>query len=130
MLATPGAEGDGTMSTAAHPPTDEPLIPMPALTPNGLRAAIRILAPSREAEFRADLEQASTWAVEQSSITPLRVIVHKWSVVVAIERIPARAARFHALEYRTSTANTEEEARAITTELRQILIEAEREITA
>ncbi len=118
------------MSTAPYPPADQPLIPMPALTPNALRDAVRRLVPSREGEFRAELEQASTWAVEQSSLTPLRLFTIKWGTVVAIERIASRAARFHDLEYRTSTASTPDEARAISAELRAILLEAEREITA
>lgn len=118
------------MSTVPYPPTDQPLIPMPALTPNALRDAVRRLVPARESEFRSELEQASTWAVEQSSLTPLRLFAKKWGTVVAIERIPSRAARFHDLEYRTSTASSPAEARTISTELRAILREAEREIAA
>jgi hypothetical protein len=116
------------MSSAAHQPAEQPIIPMPAMTPSALRDAVRRLVPSREAEFRAELEQASTWAVEQSSLTPLRAFTMKWGTVVAIERIPERAARFHSLEYRTATAATPDEARTISAGLREILRAAEREI--
>ncbi|WP_037600753.1 hypothetical protein [Streptacidiphilus rugosus] len=117
------------MSTAASlPPSDTPLIPLPALVPNQLREAVMRLAPGRMTEFQADLDQASSWAVEQSSIAPLRVFGLKWGMVVAIERIPSRAARFHALEARTGVVDTREEARAVNAELRAILDEAEREI--
>ncbi|MFG2970922.1 DUF6247 family protein [Streptomyces sp. NPDC048288] len=76
----------------------EPLIPMPELTPDGLRAAVARIAPSRVAALTQHLFEATTNAQQTQSLAPLRAFVHSWAVFVAIERRPERAARLHQLE--------------------------------
>ncbi|KUJ70662.1 hypothetical protein ACZ90_01825 [Streptomyces albus subsp. albus] len=75
-----------------------PLIPMPELTPDALRAAVAKIAPSRVPSLTQHLFEATTNAQKTSSLAPLRAFVHSWAVFVAIERHPQRAARLHELE--------------------------------
>ncbi|KPI13124.1 hypothetical protein OK074_8852 [Actinobacteria bacterium OK074] len=82
----------------AEPYADEPLIPMPALTPEALRTAVERLTPSRMQAFVRDLVDATTSAQQVQSLAPLRTFVHTWGVFVAIQRYPSRAARLSQLE--------------------------------
>ncbi|MCX4827651.1 MULTISPECIES: DUF6247 family protein [unclassified Streptomyces] len=75
-----------------------PLIPMPELTPDALRAAVARIAPSRVPALTQHLFEATTNAQQTQSLAPLRAFVHSWAVFVAIERHPARAARLRELE--------------------------------
>lgn len=75
-----------------------PLIPMPELTPDALRAAVARIAPSRIPALTQHLFEATTNAQQTKSLAPLRAFVHSWAVFVAIERHPERAARLHELE--------------------------------
>ncbi|MFJ9179675.1 DUF6247 family protein [Streptomyces sp. NPDC102360] len=75
-----------------------PLIPMPELTPDALRAAVTRIAPSRVPALTQHLFEATTNAQQTQSLAPLRAFVHSWAVFVAIERHPARAARLRDLE--------------------------------
>lgn len=75
-----------------------PLIPMPELTPDGLRAAVARIAPSRIPALTRHLFEATTNAQQAGSLAPLRAFVHSWAVFVAIERYPERAARLRELE--------------------------------
>ena len=75
-----------------------PLIPMPELTPDALRAAVARIAPSRIPALTQHLFEATTNAQQTQSLAPLRAFVHSWAVFVAIERHPERAARLHELE--------------------------------
>lgn len=86
--------------TARHtqPQPGEPLIPMPALTPDALCAAVEKLTPSRMPAFVRDLVDATTNAERAQSLAPLRTFVHTWGVFVAIQRYPLRAARLRHLE--------------------------------
>jgi len=117
------------VSTVAHPPADQPIIPMPELTLPALRQAVATVAPGRLPELFDEMQQAFAWAADQDSIAPLRVFLLKWGTVVNIERIPSRAARFHSAEHRAATAERREDARAASAELGVILAEAQREIT-
>lgn len=76
--------------TAPHvePHAGEPLIPMPALTPDALRAAVERLTPSRMQAFVRDLVDATTSAQQGQSLAPLRTFAHTWGVFVAIQRYP------------------------------------------
>jgi hypothetical protein len=109
----------------ADPQAGEPLIPMPALTPDALRAAVEKLTPSRMQAFVRDLVDATTSAHQQQSLAPLRTFVHTWGVFVAIQRYPSRAARLRHLEEVVS-AGVEDPAAAIA-EIRKIHAEAESE---
>ncbi|MER5517236.1 DUF6247 family protein [Streptomyces sp. NPDC002763] len=76
----------------------EPLIPMPELTPDALRAAVARITPSRVPALTQHLFEATTNAQQTQSLAPLRAFVHSWAVFVAIQRHPERAARLHELE--------------------------------
>ncbi|WP_251093815.1 DUF6247 family protein [Streptomyces sp. Caat 7-52] len=76
----------------------EPLISMPELTPDALRAAVARIAPSRVPALTQHLFEATTSAQQTQSLVPLRAFVHSWAVFVAIERHPERAARLKELE--------------------------------
>ncbi|OIJ87723.1 hypothetical protein BIV25_37815 [Streptomyces sp. MUSC 14] len=75
-----------------------PLIPMPELTPDALRAAVTRIAPSRIPALTQHLFEATTNAQQMQSLAPLRAFVHSWAVFVAIERHPQQAARLRELE--------------------------------
>ncbi|KPC62940.1 DUF6247 family protein [Streptomyces chattanoogensis] len=75
-----------------------PLIPMPDLTPDALRAAVARIAPSKVPALTQHLFEATTNAQQTQSLAPLRSFVHSWAVFVAIQRHPQRAARLRELE--------------------------------
>ena len=108
--------------TAEHP---EPLLPMPALTPEALCTAVRRLTPSREEAFVQDLVAAATSAQQTQSLAPLRAFVHTWGMFVAIQRYPSRAAHLRRLEEVVS-AGVEDPTDAIAA-IRRIHAEAEAE---
>ncbi|WP_432139592.1 MULTISPECIES: hypothetical protein [unclassified Streptomyces] len=102
-----------------------PLIPMPELTPDALRAAVARIAPSRIPALTQHLFEATTNAQQTQSFAPLRAFVHSWAVFVAIERYPERAARLHELE-RLVDVGDQDPAEAIA-EIRAIRETAEAE---
>src|SRR3984885_9101937 len=83
---------------AEHVPTDEPLIPMPALTLDALRRAVAAVAPSRLPEFFQEIQDAFSQAGDEDSVYPIRHFYQRWGATVAIERRPSVAARLHAAE--------------------------------
>jgi hypothetical protein len=102
-----------------------PLIPMPELTPDALRAAVARIAPSRVPALTQHLFEATTNAQQTQSLAPLRAFIHSWAVFVAIERHPQRAARLHELEQLVD-AGRQDPTEAIT-EIRRIREAAEAE---
>jgi hypothetical protein len=110
---------------SADPQADEPLIPMPALTPGALRTAVENLTPSRMPTFISDLVDSTTKAQQLQSFAPLRTFVHTWGVFVAIQRYPTRAARLRYLEEMVS-GGAEDPTDAIA-EIRKIHADAEAE---
>ncbi|MFB7459995.1 DUF6247 family protein [Streptomyces sp. NPDC056112] len=102
-----------------------PLIPMPELTPDALRAAVARIAPSRIPVLTQHLFEATTNAQQTQSLAPLRAFVHSWAVFVAIERHPERAARLRELE-RIVDAGEQDPVQAIA-EIRAIREAAEAE---
>lgn len=103
-----------------------PLIPMPELTPDALRAAVARIAPSRLPALTQHLLEAATNAQQTQGLAPLRAFVHSWAVFVAIERHPERAARLRELE-RIVDAGEQDPAAAIA-EIRAIREAAEAEL--
>lgn len=89
-----------------------PLIPVPELTPDALRAAVVRIAPSRIPALTQHLLEATANAQQTLSLAPLRALVHSWAVFVAIERHPERAARLRELE-RIADAGEQDPAAAI-----------------
>ncbi|MGW1072715.1 hypothetical protein [Streptomyces sp. NPDC002537] len=104
-----------------------PLIPMPDLTPDALRAAVARIAPSRLADLTQHLFEATTNAQQLQSFAPLRTFVHYWAVFIAIERHPERAARLRELENAAQAAETGDALGLVLAEIRQILEAAEAE---
>ncbi|MFC0598070.1 hypothetical protein [Streptomyces palmae] len=108
---------------------DGPLIPMPALTPAALRAAIAQIAPAQLPSFIEHLDRAVEQAAAQSTIAPLRTFLLWWGEFVAIQRYPARAARLRELEAVAEETTDREALRSALAEMRQITDLAQREIT-
>ncbi|MEW2437413.1 DUF6247 family protein [Streptomyces caniferus] len=102
-----------------------PLIPVPDLSPDALRAAVAKIAPSRLPALTQHLFEATTNAQQTQSLAPLRAFVHSWAVFIAIERHPERAARLRELE-RIVDAGEQDPAKVID-EIRQIRRVAEAE---
>ncbi|GAA3191387.1 MULTISPECIES: DUF6247 family protein [Streptomyces] len=102
-----------------------PLLPMPELTPDALRAAVARIAPSRIPALTQHLFEATTNAQQTQSLAPLRAFVHSWAVFVAIERHPERAARLHHLE--RIVADGEQDPSDAIAEIRRIREAAEAE---
>ncbi|WP_406170514.1 hypothetical protein [Streptomyces sp. NBC_00996] len=102
-----------------------PLIPLPELTPDALRAAVTRIAPSRIPGLAQHLFEATTNVQQTQSLAPLRAFVYSWAVFVAIERYPERAARLRELE-RIVDAGEQDPAEAMT-EIRAIREAAEAE---
>ncbi|WP_327066533.1 hypothetical protein [Kitasatospora sp. NBC_01302] len=117
------------MTSAAHH-SDEPRIPMPPLEYPALRKAVAVLVPSRLPELFEDMQQAFTWASERDSLAPVHLFHRKWGVIVAIERVPARAERFHSCERLVAQSEDPAERRAAALELAALLAEADQEISA
>ncbi|MGW0879941.1 DUF6247 family protein [Streptomyces sp. NPDC002671] len=103
----------------------EPLIPMPELTPDALRAAVTRIAPSRIPALTQHLFEATTNAQQTQSLAPLRAFVHSWAVFVAIERHPERAARLRELEHVVDAG--EQDPSAAIAEIRALRVAAEAE---
>lgn len=85
------------MSTQTDGPYG-PLIPMPELTPDALRAAVTCIAPSWVPDLTQHLFEAATDAQRTQTLAPLRVFVQFWAAFVAVERYPERVARLRELE--------------------------------
>jgi hypothetical protein len=96
---------------------------MPGLTPGALRAAVAQIAPSRIPALTQHLFEAATNAQQTQSLAPLHAFIHSWTVFVAIERYPERAAKLRELE-RIVDAGEQDPADAIA-EIQRIREEAE-----
>ncbi|MFE7132652.1 hypothetical protein ACFVIM_17515 [Streptomyces sp. NPDC057638] len=102
-----------------------PLVPLPELTPEGLRTAVARIAPGQVPALTQHLFEAATNAQRIGSLAPLRTFVHAWAVFVAVQRHPERAARPRALEDLV-TAGEKDPGEAIA-EIIRIRATAERE---
>ncbi|MEV5874312.1 DUF6247 family protein [Streptomyces sp. NPDC052101] len=102
-----------------------PLIPMPELTPDALRAAVARIAPSRIPALTQHLFEATTNAQQTQGLAPLHAFVHSWAVFIAVERHPERAARLRELERIVDTG--EQDPTAAIAEIRAIREAAEAE---
>ncbi|MFI1798528.1 hypothetical protein ACH427_14415 [Streptomyces sp. NPDC020379] len=107
---------------------DGPLIPMPELTLPALRRAIATVAPGQLPELFDEMQTAFDRASEHDSIGPIRLFFRRWGTVVAIERDPARAARFHAAEERMRTSGDAAERQEAIHEIGTIIRAAQREV--
>lgn len=114
--------------TEHHIGAERPLIPMPPLTPAALRSAVAQIAPSRLRDFSSHLDQAAEQAAMQSSVAPLRGFLQYWGELIAVQRLPQRAARVRELEDAEENAVDVNELTRVTQELRIILEAARSEV--
>src|ERR1700727_2963260 len=84
--------------TAEYPQSDEPLIPMPALSLPALRQAVATVAPSRLPEFFQEIQDAFTQAGEEDSVFPIRHFSQRGGPPLALAGRPSAAARLPAAE--------------------------------
>ncbi|WP_431042419.1 hypothetical protein ACQUSR_11200 [Streptomyces sp. P1-3] len=107
---------------------DEPLFPMPPLTEQALRVAVRTLDLSASVRFEAEFHDAWQEAVQFDSTVPMRTFLHLWGVFVALRRFPRRAERLEELERAVAEAESREAARSAAAELGELLDAARREV--
>lgn len=107
-----------------------PLIPLPAMDAESLRAAIEMIAPTRRPEFDRHMARAMHQARDQESLDPLQLFSLHWGMIVAVERWPDRAARLREHELIASETADDDEMRVSLSEIRRILAEAEAEVRA
>jgi hypothetical protein len=113
--------------TVGYSHSDEPLIPMPALTLDALRQAVALVAPSRLPEFFQEIQDAFSQAGEEDSVFPIRHFYQRWGATVAIERRPSVASRLHAAERALADPDAEVRDRAVR-EAAEIVQAAYREV--
>lgn len=102
------------------PAPTEPLIPRPDVTVEALREAVERLDASQTGRFDeefAEFEKAAASGVGD----PMRTFLRAWALWVERYRVPATAARVRELELAMGAAVTDEEARAVATEMSELL---------
>ncbi|MFF3744987.1 hypothetical protein [Streptomyces kronopolitis] len=109
---------------------DGPLMPMPDLTLPALRSAVAVLAPAKLPELIEEMQQAFDRAGRDGSTAPIRMFYRRWATFIAIERDPARAARFHAAEQLLQSSDAEDERQAAIQEIGAIVRTAQCEAEA
>lgn len=107
---------------------DTPLLLMPPLTEQALRAAVRALAPGASVRFEAELHHAEREGARVGSTVPTRTFLHRWGVFVALRRHPDRARRLQELERVVGQADGIEEARRASAEIGKLLDAAGHEV--
>lgn len=75
-------------------------------------------------------DQAAEQSAAQSTIAPLRTFLQYWGEFVAVQRVPARAARLRELESIADGASDRAVLDAAVAEIQQILAIASREAAA
>ncbi|GAA0932271.1 hypothetical protein GCM10009574_008450 [Streptomyces asiaticus] len=123
--------GDSAVSTQPIEDShDEPLFPMPPLTEQALRVAVRSLDLSAAVRFEEEFHSAWQEAVQTDSTVPMHTFLHRWGVFVALRRYPGRARRLHELEAAVAEAPNIEDARRASAEIGLLLDAARREVAA
>ena len=113
-----------------RPDSDEPLFPMPPVTEEALRVAVRRLDPAEAVRFEREFHSAWQEAVQTDSTVPMHTFLFRWAVFVALHRFPARSARFRDMERAVGTAEMEDERRAASAEINRLLKGAIDEVRA
>jgi hypothetical protein len=85
-----------------------------------LRAALAQLASSRVVAFDAERTAAVEAVGSQDDVAPMQRFLRQWALTVAIERVPARAARLSELEAHAKQVEKLPEGRAIAIEVAAI----------
>ncbi|OMI39942.1 hypothetical protein [Streptomyces sparsogenes] len=109
---------------------DKPLFPMPPLTEQALRVAVRSLDLGAAVRFEEEFHSAWQEAVQTDSTVPMHTFLHRWGVFVALRRYPDRARRLHELEAAVAEAPSIEDARRASAEIGKLLDAARREVVA
>jgi len=104
-----GAPLEDTMRTRSD--HGHELIPRPEQTPDALRAALAVVAPSRLDEMQAEKDEAFAKAVDWQSLSPVQSWVLIWAREIEIARRPDLSAR-----YTSAKGNLEHEDPAIARE--------------
>ncbi|WP_329121023.1 DUF6247 family protein [Streptomyces sp. NBC_01465] len=117
------------VNTITERPNEE-LIPRPDRTPDALREALAIIAPTRIPEMEREKDKALTEAVRQSSVGPLQGFLLHWAAMIEIERLPATARRFHRAEHLAQVSADPETSRRNVRESGDILRTAYRDLNA
>ncbi|MGW6016143.1 hypothetical protein [Streptomyces sp. NPDC055210] len=105
------------------PQSTEPLIPRPAVTVEALRAAVERLDPEQTAKFDSELTAFAAEAERTGNPQSMPTFLRTWAVWVERYRVPATATRIHELEIAMGAARTDEEARAVATDMSKLLHE-------
>ncbi|WP_369261319.1 hypothetical protein [Streptomyces sp. R35] len=87
------------------------LIPRPEQTPDALRAALAVVAPSRLDEMQTEKDEAFAKAVDRQSLSPVQSWVLIWAREIGIARRPDLSAR-----YTSAKGNLEHEDPAVARE--------------
>lgn len=106
--------------------SSEALVPRPAVTVEALRVAVVRLDPSQTVVFDREFSEVNSPA---SSALPLRTFLVRWALWVERYRVPATAARIRELEVAMGAAKTDEEARAVATEMSDLLHEVSADLS-
>ncbi|MFE1773236.1 hypothetical protein [Streptomyces sp. NPDC059008] len=77
-----------------------------------------------------EMQQAFDQAGRDSSTAPIHLFCRRWATVVAIERDPAKAARFHAAERTLQSSDVRAERQAAIRDIGTIVRTAQREVEA
>jgi|UPI00082E30AA hypothetical protein len=101
---------------------------MPPLTAGALRSAVASLLPDRLGEMADHLAEAVAQAERSGSTVPLRTFLVTWGTAVAIERLPARAARLRECERLVQESPDADVRRRAVAEIGTILDAARQEI--
>ncbi|PSK90254.1 hypothetical protein CLV63_12383 [Murinocardiopsis flavida] len=109
---------------------DEPLFPMPPVTEQALRVAVKRLDLTAAVRFETEFHAAWQEAVQTDSTVPMHTFLDRWAVFVALRRHPVRARRLRELEHAAAQAADVATARAKSEEIAALLDEAMREAVA
>jgi hypothetical protein len=115
---------------ADRPHSDEPLFPMPPVTEEALRVAVRRIDLAEAVRFDREFHHAWQEAAQTDSTVPMHTFLRRWAVFVALRRYPARAARLRELERIVGSAESMDEIRAAGAEIGRLLEAASTEVAA
>ncbi|WP_306317267.1 MULTISPECIES: hypothetical protein [unclassified Streptomyces] len=100
--------------------SSEALIPRPDVTVEALRAAVVRLDPSETARFDREFAEFEEAAASGGG-DPMRSFLRAWALWVERMRLPETAARVRELEVAMGAAESDEEARAVASEMSELL---------
>ena len=103
-------------------PHANPLIPMPEKTPAALRVAVTRLDPQDALpQFDRHWAEATREARDTYTLTPCRAFLEHWFTWVAVQRLPALAARITECERTVAQSTDRDERRSASAEIASLL---------